>query len=105
MSNQAHAKTLRRLAKDLRLAGEAAVCNKVLLALADLTEATDVRADLSYSFIMRKLRKENEDRAKEFQAAYKKAFDEAFLAGLDNLDEVALVQTMQEIDLKPEELE
>jgi len=100
-----YAKTLRRLAKDFRLAGEGKLCDAVLLALADITEASDVRADLSYSFIMRKLRKLDKDRAKEFQAAYKQAFDEAFLSGLDNLDEVALLQAVQEIDLDSEELE
>jgi len=100
-----YAKTLRRLAKDFRLAGEGKLCDAVLLALADITEASDVRADLSYSFIMRKLRKLDKDRAKEFQVAYKQAFDEAFLSGLDNLDEVALLQAVQEIDLDSEELE
>lgn len=105
MINEKYAKTLRRLAKDFRLVGEDKLCEKILLALADITEASDVKADLSYSFIMRELRKSNnKDRVKEFQTAYKRAFDDAFLSGVDNLDEVALIQAIQEIDLEPEEL-
>lgn len=95
---------LRKLAKDLRVHGLDDVCDNVVLAIFAETNAMDARPDLSYSFIMRQLRKLDPDRAREFQEHFKKAFDEAFLTGIDNVDDAALMQTIQEIELKPEEL-
>lgn len=99
-----HLSDLRKLAKDLRVHGLDDVCDNVVLAIFAETNAMDARPDLSYSFIMRQLRKLDPDRAREFQEHFKKAFDEAFLTGIDNVDDAALMQTIQEIELKPEEL-
>lgn len=95
---------LRKLAKDLRFHGLDDVCDNVVLAIFAETNARDARPDLSYSFIMRQLRKLDPERAREFQEHFKKAFDEAFLTDIDNVDDAALMQTIQEIELKPEEL-
>lgn len=95
---------LRKLAKDLRIHGLDDVCDKVVLAIFAETNARDARPDLSYSFIVRQLRKLDPERAREFQESFKKAFDEAFLSGIDNVDDAALMQTIQEIELNSEEL-
>lgn len=99
-----HLSDLRKLAKDLRIHGLDDVCDKVVLAIFAETNARDARPDLSYSFIVRQLRKLDPERAREFQESFKKAFDEAFLSGIDNVDDAALMQTIQEIELNSEEL-
>jgi hypothetical protein len=99
-----HLHTLRKLTKELRLRGVDEVCNKVVLAIFSETNAQDAKPDLSYSFILRKLRKSPE-RAKEFQIAFKKAFDQAFLEGLHNPDDAAMLQAIQEIDMESEEVQ
>ena len=97
--------TLRKLAKELRLHGANEVCNKVVLAIFSETNAQDAKPDLSYSFILRKLRNESPERAREFQIAFKKAFDQAFLEGLHNPDDAAMLQAIQEIDMDSEEVQ
>ena len=96
---------LRRIAKDLRGVGEIGICNKVLIAIADISETSDPRPDLSYSNIMRELRKKDKDRAKEFQIAYKEAFDEAYLEDIPDIEQVALMQAMKKINFDAGEID
>lgn len=103
-SQSNHLSDLRKLAKELRFHGLDDVCDNVVLAIFAETNARDARPDLSYSFIVRQLRKFDPERAREFQEHFKKAFDEAFLSGIDNVDDAALMQTIQEIELNQEEL-
>lgn len=99
-----HSLIIRKLAKDLKLAGADDICNKLMIALADIDECITPRADLSYSSIMRCLHKNNTDKAKAFQKCFKEAFDEAFLTELDDVEEAALMQAMSQIDLDDEDL-
>lgn len=103
--NKEHLSTLRKLAKDLRLQGMDEVCDKIVLAISSVTNAMDAKPDLSYSFVLRKLRRFDSDRARKFQIAFKKAFDEAFLESLSNPDDAAMLQAIQEIDMKSEEVQ
>ena len=91
---------LKKLAQDFRLYGEDEICNKLVFAISSETNAQDAKPDLSYSFICRELRKDDPEKLKEFQVAFKKAFDEAFLAGMKNIDDVALLQAIKEINLE-----
>ena len=90
-------KNLRKLAKEARLAGKDKICDRVLIAIAKETDLATPRSDLSYSYIMRKLRKEDSDKAKEFMKAFKKAFDEAYIEEIDEPDQVALMEAMKSI--------
>jgi hypothetical protein len=100
------AEDLRLLARSFRDQGKSELCDEILLKIAKETEAlNDVLADLSYSFIMRNLRKTNEDKAKEFQEAYKKAFDEGYENGVEDFDKVALFSAIKECGIEREELE
>lgn len=103
--NQEHLSTLRRLAKELRMQGADEVCDKIVLAISSITNAMDAKPDLSYSFVLRKLRNINSERVRKFQIAFKRAFDEAFLDGLSNPDDAAMLQAIQEIKMKPEEVQ
>jgi len=91
---------LKKLAKEFRIQGEDEICNKIVFAISSEINAQDARPDLSYSFVCREFRKSNPEKLKEFQIAFKKAFDEAFLAGLDNIDDVAMLQAVKEINLE-----
>ena len=95
---------MRNLAKSLRAQGKDELCDYILLKIAKETEANEILADLSYSFIMRNLRKSNEEKAKEFQIAYKKAFDEGYESGVKDFDKVALFAAIKECGLEREEL-
>ena len=91
---------LRKLAKEFRFQGENEICNKIVFAISSEINAQDAKPDLSYSYVCRELRKSNPEKLKEFQIAFKKAFDEAFLARMDNIDDVAMLQAVKEIDLE-----
>ena len=100
-----HLDALKKIAKELRLAGADQICQKVMIAITDLEETPDSYADLSYSFLMRELRKDDKDKAAEFQEAYKEAFDEAYLSGMpiNQMDQMAFMQAMKECDIDPED--
>jgi hypothetical protein len=91
---------LKKLAKEFRIQGENEICNKIVFAISSEINAQDARPDLSYSFVCRELRKTDLEKLREFQIAFKKAFDEAFLAGLDNIDDVAMLQAVKETNLE-----
>jgi len=96
-------KKTRKLIQRLRADGRHDMCDR-LIAQAKPDNSVSPRPDLSYSFIMRRLRQlGDKDRIKEFQKAFKDAFDEAYIEGLDNYDDVALMQAIQKVELKPEE--
>lgn len=99
--------TMYKLAKKLRDQGKHELCDELISAFASSSKHSVIpRPDLSYSFIMRNLRKsEDEKRAKEFQKAFKEAYDEAFIEGLENIDDVALLQAIKTIKLKSEEID
>lgn len=60
----------------------------------------------SYSHIMRDLRKSDDKEAvKKFQEAFKKAFDEALIAGKENPEEEALNKAMEKDAVSDEEKE
>ena len=91
-------KTLRKIAKDLKNLGEDDICNKISLAISMETNAKDAKPELSYSYICRELNKKDVNALKVFQNCFKRSFDEAFLEGLENPEEIALIQAIQEVD-------
>jgi hypothetical protein len=95
MSNNLN--VLRKIAKDLKNINEDDICEKIILAIAMETNAKDAKPELSYSYICRDLNKRNNKDLKEFQDCFKKSFDEAFINGLENPEEVALMQSIQEV--------
>ena len=87
---------------------QAKVLDKNLFNILCLAEAALVGADptteLSYSYIMRILRKDHKDKVELFVKSYKEAFDEGFVSELENFEEAALLQAIKAIDLKKEDL-
>lgn len=93
-------KELALICKDLRMLGNDKLTKKVLMAYAAATGIENPHVDLSYSYIMRKLRKGNSEKRIQFQQSFKKAFDEALLEDIDEPAEVALIVAMKDIDYK-----
>jgi hypothetical protein len=86
------------ICKDLRLLGENNLTDQALCAYAAITDTEKPRSDLSYSYIMRKLRKGDSDIRLKFQKSFKKAFDNALYEDIDNPVEIALMVAIKEID-------
>jgi len=93
-------KELAALCKDLRMLGNDRLTKKMLMAYAAATDTENPRVDLSYSYIMRKLRKGDDERRLTFQKEFKNAFDEALIEDIDDPAEVALTVAMKAIDYK-----
>src|SRR5690606_20011661 len=81
-------------------AGERALASDLLCALAALTDTEMPRADLTYSSVMRDLRQNNKDSVRKFQVTFKNAFEEAIDEELDNPEQIALMQALQEINVE-----
>lgn len=96
---------LSRICKDLRMLGDDDLTKKALLAYAAATDTEHPRVDLSYSYVLRLLRKGDDDRRLKFQKAFKKAFDEALYADIDEPAAVALLVALKVIDFKEDEIE
>jgi hypothetical protein len=97
------ASELASICKDLRLLGEAELTKDALFAYAAITDTENPRADLSYSYVMRKLRKGDYDRQLKFQMAFKEAFDNALYEDVEEPAEIALMVAMKAIDFKDED--
>lgn len=97
------ASELASICKDLRLLGEDSLTKDALYAYAALTDTEHPRADLSYSYVMRKLRKGEDDQRLRFQKVFKDAFDRALIEDIDEPAEIALMVAMKAIDFKDED--
>jgi len=96
------ADTLRKLAKDYRLAGHNKLADRALILLAKETGSATPRSDLSYSYIMRKLHRGDKKRMLEFMTVFKQAFDKAYAEDLEDCDNIALMQAIQTTGFKDE---
>jgi len=94
---------LRKLAKDFRIAGQNRLANKALIALAKETGSPTPRSDLSYSYVMRKLRKDKPERLHKFMVVFKQAFDKAFVEEVEDPDNAALMEALQAVDYKSDQ--
>ncbi len=94
------ASELAHICKDLRLLGDKDLTKKALLAYASATDTERPRVDLSYSYVMRQLRKGDDERKLKFQKAFKEAFDEALYSDIEEPAAVALMVGMKVIDFK-----
>jgi hypothetical protein len=94
---------LASICKDLRLLGETELTKDALFAYAAITDTENPRADLSYSYVMRKLRKgENSIRLK-FQKEFKQAFDRALYEDVEEPAEIALMVALKAINFKDDD--
>jgi hypothetical protein len=94
---------LASICKDLRLLGENELTKEALYAYAAITDTENPRADLSYSYVMRKLRKGDDDRRLKFQKVFKNAFDRALLEDVEEPAEIALMVALKAINFKDED--
>jgi hypothetical protein len=97
------ASELASICKDLKLLGEIELTKDALCAFAAITDTNNPRADLSYSYVMRKLRKGDDDRRLKFQKAFKTAFDRALYEDVEEPAEIALMVAMKAINFKDED--
>lgn len=74
--------------------------NDLLCAYAALTDSENPRVDLTYSSVMRVIRKENPDLVPEFERAFQLAFYDALDNYIPNPENAALMQVIQELNLE-----
>ncbi|MFA5759805.1 MAG: hypothetical protein WC942_10685 [Clostridia bacterium] len=91
---------LANICKTLKLLGDEPLTSLALCAYAALTDSETPKVDLSYSYIMRQLRKEDKELRIKFQKAFKAAFEKALYADLENPAEIALMVAVKAIDFK-----
>jgi len=91
---------LASICKDLRLLGESELVSEALFAYSAITGTKNSKADLSYSYVMRKLRKDDDERRLEFQKAFKEAFDRALEEDVEEPAEIALMVAMEAVDFE-----
>jgi hypothetical protein len=85
------------IAKELKLIGEDDLSNRVLCVLG----ADNSNANLSYSYIMRKLRQQDDPkRLYAFMKSFKDAFDKAFIDELEDPVNIALFSSIKAINYK-----
>jgi len=94
------ASELASICKDLRLLGEVELTKDALCAFAAITDTENPRPDISYSYVMRKLRKGDDDRRLKFQKVFKEAFDRALYEDVEEPAEIALMVALKAIDFK-----
>lgn len=80
--------------------GESSLVSDLLCALAAITDTTSPRSDLTYSSTMRILRSKYKDSVKEFQVNFKKAFEDALDNDLENPEQIALLEALQNLDVE-----
>jgi len=101
MNKSASLDELRDLCKKLKLIGQDDLADKIACALSALAGTKKPKSELSYSYIIRKLRKENDnDRKWQFQIAFKNTFDKAISEKLENPEQIALMSAVKAIDYK-----
>lgn len=88
------------ICKDLKLAGEHILADKISCVLSALAGTKHPRHDLSYSYVMRELRKKHEDKVLDFQKTFKKTFEDALDAEMEGPEQVALLAALKKIDVE-----
>ena len=84
-----------KVCRDLKLLGEHEMADIVNCAISALANSKHPRHDLSYSYVMRELRKKHPKKVEIFQKNFKQTFDEALSSGLDNAEELALMSALE----------
>jgi hypothetical protein len=97
------ASELASICRELRMLGDDELANKALCAYAAATGADKPQVDLSYSYLMRKLRKGDKERRLKFQKVFKEAFDRALYEDVDEPAGLALMVAMKAIDYKEDD--
>jgi hypothetical protein len=97
------ASELASICKDLRLLGDKSLTNQAITAYAALTDVENPRPDLSYTYVLRKLRKGDDKRRLKFQKAFKAAFDKALYSDVDEPAAIALTVAIKAIDYDDED--
>lgn len=87
------------IAKELKFIGEDDLSNRILCVLG----TNNSSANLSYSYIMRELRQQNDPkRLYAFMKSFKDAFDKAFVDELEDPTNIALLSSIKAINYKDE---
>lgn len=87
---------LQEICRQLKSIGEDDLADKVLCAYAAVTGSESPRVDLSYSYVMRKLRNSAPDQVTPFQIAFKRAFEAALDRDLAEPANIALTSALKE---------
>lgn len=88
---------IKKICQDLRDADEHLLADKVLCAFSALTKTKEPCVDLTYSYVMRELRREHPNKVKQFQIVFKDTFEEALDAGEESPEELAMLAGLRAI--------
>jgi hypothetical protein len=92
----------RKLAKHFKNVGNENLSNKLLLIISANTGLNNPRSDLSYSYIIRKLRKNDKENLDKFMKVFKNSFDDAYIENLENPEQIALLSAIKVINFNDE---
>ena len=87
---------LQEVCRQLKSIGEDDLADRVLCAYAAVTGSESPRVDLSYSYVLRKLRRTAPDQVAPFQIAFKRAFESALDRDLEEPANIALTSALKE---------
>ncbi len=59
---------------------------------------------LTYSSTMRYLNKYHKDKVDEFRKCFKEAFDSGYIEGIDEIENIALMQALKECEINYEDI-
>jgi ABC-type nitrate/sulfonate/bicarbonate transport system substrate-binding protein len=62
-----------------------------------MQKSAQLKEDLTYSAVMRDLRKNNPEKVEEFMKEFKKAFDSAVENKIDNIEKTCLFEVLNKI--------
>ena len=98
MKNAKALDNLRYLTRELKLAGEDDLAEKISCAISVVAGTEHPKTEYSYSYIMRNLRKGDDDRRIAFQRMFKETFDDARDDDLENPEQIALMAGIKAIE-------
>jgi hypothetical protein len=98
--------SLSKLAKSFRDMKEDDLADTTLLAIAAISGVENPNSDITFSYIMRTINKNNPEKAIKFFKQFKESADEAFIQGIDpeQIEAVALMEALQKLEISPEEI-
>jgi hypothetical protein len=89
---------LSSVCKDLKLLGDDILVDKLLCIFSAVTDIEHPRIDLSLSYVLRDLRKNNKDKVPLFLKTFTDTFNEAIINNVEDPENIALMSAMKRID-------
>jgi CRISPR/Cas system CSM-associated protein Csm2 small subunit len=93
-------KKLGQICKDIKELEDASLLDKALCAYAAISNKDKTNIELSYTSVMRELRKNQTQNVRKFQEKFKEVFEKALDEDLEDPEEIALTSALKYIHWK-----